>query len=324
MQNTLSVLVSKLFNRFKWNLKPRYFSWWCIIWIKFPFWKNQTRHLWTVVKNISGKRDTNSGHTWKRTQSWSWQISKSALTRAGRKDLLSTNKSAITDYVVEHNPVIRWKEGKVIGREQNRHKCRIKETISHVCSQNRNKNKRMKVFIDATCFVDFQINTRPDSGLNLAVPCCCHSVAFVIRDLWPLTPLTVGWTTRSMWTLCMSVCAQHVDTYFFHLKYFQILTFFDLWPLNGISNEEVNWTIFVSLSIYNKLTLIFAIQNGFILDLWPLMVAHTKMTLWTLILSVHVQDIDTVIFDTWNISLFSVYCLSQIWPLKWPSTWKVR
>ena len=49
------------------------------------------------------------------------KIDKSVITRAGRKESLSTiHKSAITDHVVEHNHVIDWKEGKVIGTALNK------------------------------------------------------------------------------------------------------------------------------------------------------------------------------------------------------------
>ena len=39
MQNTQSLLVSKPFNRFNWNLKPRFLVWWRIVWIKISNWE---------------------------------------------------------------------------------------------------------------------------------------------------------------------------------------------------------------------------------------------------------------------------------------------
>ncbi len=44
---------------------------------------------------------------------------------------------------------------------------------------------------------------------------------------------------------------------FFHLKSFQILTFFDLWPLNGKSDKEVTVDTFACPFMCNKLTLLF-------------------------------------------------------------------
>jgi hypothetical protein len=52
------------------------------------------------------------------------------VTRAGRKtSLAATNKSAITDHVVDTNHVIGWDEAMVIGTEQNKYKRWIREAI---------------------------------------------------------------------------------------------------------------------------------------------------------------------------------------------------
>ncbi len=48
-----------------------------------------------------------------------------------------------------------------------------------------------------------------------------------------------------------------------HLKYFGILNFFDLWPLNGRSDEEVTVVTFACLSILNRLTLSFKWKSHF-------------------------------------------------------------
>ena len=54
MQNT-SHLVSKRFNRFHWNLKPRFLVWWGIIWINISILRNRTRHLQTL-NNVRQKQ----------------------------------------------------------------------------------------------------------------------------------------------------------------------------------------------------------------------------------------------------------------------------
>lgn len=58
------------------------------------------------------------------------KVSKSVITRASRKESLSTvHKSAVTDHVVETNHVIGWGKAKVIGTEQDRYRRWIKEAI---------------------------------------------------------------------------------------------------------------------------------------------------------------------------------------------------
>ena len=58
------------------------------------------------------------------------KVSKSVITRASRKESLSTvHKSAVTDHVVEQNHVIGWDRARVIGTEQNRYKRWVKEAI---------------------------------------------------------------------------------------------------------------------------------------------------------------------------------------------------
>ena len=44
-QNMLSHLVSKRFDGFNWNLKPRFLGWWRIIWINISILRHRTMHL---------------------------------------------------------------------------------------------------------------------------------------------------------------------------------------------------------------------------------------------------------------------------------------
>ena len=62
--------------------------------------------------------------------------------------------------------------------------------------------------------------------------------------LWPMTPLTIGRTKRSLWTLT-HVCpiATHWHCYFCHLTHFVIWPFFDLWPLTVGRTKRSPWTL---------------------------------------------------------------------------------
>jgi hypothetical protein len=58
------------------------------------------------------------------------KVINTVVTRAGRLASLSTtNKSAITDHVVDSNHVIGWTEARVLGTEQDKYKRWIKEAI---------------------------------------------------------------------------------------------------------------------------------------------------------------------------------------------------
>ena len=87
-------------------------------------------------------------------------------------------------------------------------------------------------------------------------------VTFVISNSFKIltfVPSMVGWTMRSMWTL-LHACLCPTGwffCYFCQLKYFQILTFFDLWFLNGRLDNEVTMDTFACLSVPNRLTLLF-------------------------------------------------------------------
>ena len=59
------------------------------------------------------------------------KLSTGVKTRATQKSSQSvTHKSAISDHVVDYNHLINWDEARIIGRESDRYKHRIKEAIA--------------------------------------------------------------------------------------------------------------------------------------------------------------------------------------------------
>ncbi len=73
------------------------------------------------------------------------------------------------------------------------------------------------------------------------------------------TLLTVTFDRRWLWHTSKHIysCLSCRHCYFCHLKYFQALNFFDLWPLIGRSDEEVTVDTIACLSMPNRLILLF-------------------------------------------------------------------
>ena len=112
------------------------------------------------------------------------------------------------------------------------------------------------------------------------------------HDLWHLM---VGQTIRSPWTL-LFVCPWSTCwlCYFHHLKQFQILTFFDLWPLSCRLDDEVNVNTSVCLSMIDRFTFIFIIWNRFkCLPLIVPLAAGGMRSMWKLL---HVCPCYNIIF----------------------------
>ena len=74
---------------------------------------------------------------------------------------------------------------------------------------------------------------------------------------WPFLtfdPLLVGRVTGSLWIhFLLWPCPTHWHCYFWNLRYFKILTFFDLWPLNDRSDDRVTVDTFSSLTLPDTL-----------------------------------------------------------------------
>ncbi len=74
------------------------------------------------------------------------------------------------------------------------------------------------------------------------------TVIFAIRNSFKVLTFWVL-TKRSPWTLRHLCPCRTCWYYFCHMKYFQILTFFDHWALIGRSDEDVTVDTFASLSM---------------------------------------------------------------------------
>ncbi len=73
--------------------------------------------------------------------------------------------------------------------------------------------------------------------------------------------------------------------FFHHLKYFQILIFFDLWHLNGKSDKEVTVYTFACLSMCNTVIVIFATWgHSWDIKIWTRLLNSTTFTVkWVII-----------------------------------------
>ena len=128
----------------------------------------------------------------------------------------------------------------------------------------------------------------------------------------------VGQTTRSPWTLLfLYPWSTGWRCYFYNLKQFQTLTFFDIRPLNRRFDDEVHVNTFACLSMLNLLTLLFLsfeIISNFDL-LWT--VTPHRGHFW---MSVHSQQVDIVAFAIWMVLLL----LTLMMGVSKMTTWKTK